>query len=639
MNTILKNKEGDILNSTFSILHLSDLHIAKTASGDYSWDLHTLISDIVDQINKMHVTKLMIVVSGDIIDKGESEYYNIAVNFFDDLNDAIRQNFSCLEVVDIQIVPGNHDRKRMREICLFSMAHQQIDMENEYDWNLYQKNSIEFIEMVNTIYNIFGKSQEITKTFGCELASIGDNNICFIRTDSAWCAVSNSDKRKIRFGSYQLKKLNAEYQAFKAKLERDGKKIDITIAISHHPTTWMQPDDESLFKSYIMKEKYMNVDMMLSGHIHSQSVENLYNHEHSILSLVTGIGWGEKRPDEINEHRYSIYSLNIPRNCCEICVRKTKANDKYDFDYSIYTDEEGKNTKIFYPIKIFNSYPFVVTNSMNDNDVSGIYVDAKLMSLIPHIVKSSTYFKSRVMRLLEAYQADFLCTWEIEYGNNEDVSSLKQDLIEHFDNVKSNKSGCKSTHRLKELMRIPEGNSNFCAFLGELCYTVIEAFQDCFSKGVCVRTHFRWYNSNKDELYSKLCSHYSDGTKDEPMQDLPWASLVQVAYNKRSSIVYSTNSWHSPISTKWKDYITIVPEFKGFELEEKYDFKSKKKRPAISFGLSLGGNCSANDSIILHLLSYLRVEELISEAIDEYVYLFNTDIEMFIEYLKTIKGE
>ena len=44
----------------------------------------------------------------------------------------------------------------------------------------------------------------------------------------------------------------------------------------------------------------------------------------------------------------------------------------------------------------------------------------------------------------------------------------------------------------------------FCGFLGELCYTFIEAFQDCFSKGVCIRTHFRWYNSNKNELYMKL---------------------------------------------------------------------------------------------------------------------------------------
>lgn len=107
----------------------------------------------------------------------------------------------------------------------------------------------------------------------------------------------------------------------------------------------------------------------------------------------------------------------------------------------------------------------------------------------------------------------------------------------------------------------------FCGFLGELCYTFIEAFQDCFSKGVCIRTHFRWYNSNKNELYMKLCSHYSDGITDEPMQDLPWQSLVQVAYNKRSSIVYSANSWGSPINTKWKDFMTIVPEFKGFELE------------------------------------------------------------------------
>lgn len=581
----------------------------------------------------------MIVVTGDIIDKGEYEFCDIAVDFFKDLHNAIKQNVEALDIVDIQIVPGNHDRARAREICLFSIAHQQLDIKDESDWTFYKNNSIEFITMVNEIYKVFEKTLQISNTFGCELVSIGNNNICFIRTESAWCAVSNSDKRKIRFGSYQLIQLNTEYQKIKSDLERNNKKIDITIAMSHHPTFWMQSDDESLFKSYIMKEKYLNVDIMLSGHIHSQSVENIYNHEHSILSLVTGIGWGEERPDEINEHRYSIYSLNVNRNCCEICVRKTKANDKYDFDNSIYTDKELKSTKIFYPIKICDSYPFIITNSLNDNDVSGIYVDEKLMNLIPYIVNAYTCFKSRVMSLLEVYQRNFICTWEMEYNDNNDVINLKEALIENFDNIKSNKNGYKLTRTLKESMRLSGSNDFFCGFLGELCYTFIEAFQDCFSKGVCIRTHFRWYNSNKNELYMKLCSHYSDGITDEPMQDLPWQSLVQVAYNKRSSIVYSANSWGSPINTKWKDFMTIVPEFKGFELEEHMGFKPKRKRPAISFGLSLGENCFGADSIVLYLLSYLRVERLLSEAIDEYVYMFNTDIEQFIDYLKKIKGE
>ncbi len=78
------------MDNTFSILHLSDLHIAKTSSGNYSWDLRTLISDIVEQINNLHIHKLMIVVTGDIIDKGEYEFCDIAVDFFKDLHNAIK---------------------------------------------------------------------------------------------------------------------------------------------------------------------------------------------------------------------------------------------------------------------------------------------------------------------------------------------------------------------------------------------------------------------------------------------------------------------------------------------------------------------------------------------------------------------
>lgn len=52
-------------------------------------------------------------------------------------------------------MPGNHDRARAREICLFSIAHQQLDIKDESDWTFYKNNSIEFITMVNEIYKVF----------------------------------------------------------------------------------------------------------------------------------------------------------------------------------------------------------------------------------------------------------------------------------------------------------------------------------------------------------------------------------------------------------------------------------------------------------------------------------------------------
>lgn len=69
---------------TFAILHLSDLHIVAHNKEDYSIALRRMI-DHIDKVTQ-NVEKIIIVFTGDLVEKGEFEKAKQAVyNFFTDL--------------------------------------------------------------------------------------------------------------------------------------------------------------------------------------------------------------------------------------------------------------------------------------------------------------------------------------------------------------------------------------------------------------------------------------------------------------------------------------------------------------------------------------------------------------------------
>ena len=194
------------INNTFSILHLSDLHIVDTKNnGTYQSDLNKLIGDIVAQIKENHVVNLIIVVSGDIIDKGDYNNSGAAIAFFNDLKDKLYQ-ISNLSVIDIQIVPGNHDRERTTPTVLFSQSFQtrETSIKDAEEWNLYEKTNKQFISFANDIEKTFNKKVAMSETFGCEITEVVGNHICFLRIDTAWSEYASQSYKKLRIGGYQL---------------------------------------------------------------------------------------------------------------------------------------------------------------------------------------------------------------------------------------------------------------------------------------------------------------------------------------------------------------------------------------------------------------------------------------------------
>lgn len=88
------------------ILHLSDLHIEGTGKS-YSKLLKSLLDDIESQVALVPEKRLVLVVTGDIFNKGDAKALSNAKKFFSYLYDVLQTKIKALYVV-----PGNHDKKR-----------------------------------------------------------------------------------------------------------------------------------------------------------------------------------------------------------------------------------------------------------------------------------------------------------------------------------------------------------------------------------------------------------------------------------------------------------------------------------------------------------------------------------------------
>ena len=84
------------------------------------------------------------------------------------------------------------------------------------------------------------------------------------------------------------------------------------------------------------------------------------------------------------------------------------------------------------------------------------------------------------------------------------------------------------------------------------------------------------------------------------------------------------------ISTKWQEFITVIPDFEGYELQLIKRDKQKKKKtktvlPAVSFGISVK-NCSKEQlyeaTMIFAIFDYLNLQADLSHWIGNFDYYF-----------------
>lgn len=418
----------------FNILHLSDLHIKDT--DQLQSNLEKLLSDINEQINNIH--KLIVVITGDIVDQGvynETSINNVK-DFFNKLKLILKDKF-----MSILIVPGNHDRfqSTSSNIILEKYREQNstINDMTDDDWEYHLLSYKKFLLLEDEIYKIFYPDNIFsithTQTYGIEKYVNGESIILFVKIDTAWCSLGGSkDKRKLRITTHQLEFLKNEYQ--KIKKESKGKQI-LTIALCHHPLKWLVESDEELLYSYLINEDYLNVDIILCGHVHDIEINNMYNSFRQITTLLTGIGWKESTPSEKqNEHRYSIYIFNLRRNSCEAIVRKTDSHGNFDIDREFLPDKLSKQMgKLCIPIILRNNYPYMDIPIYSDYGLKNIplFIDKYILTKIKEYSWKLSELRSGLKEDLFIYKHSAIDDFSYPSAKNK---AIKESLKKYFDN-------------------------------------------------------------------------------------------------------------------------------------------------------------------------------------------------------------
>ena len=164
------------------ILHLSDLHI-DSSSNTYSRLLKGLISDIKKELRVVPEKSVVVVVTGDILHKGDKRAVKNAVKFFQDLYKVIAEKVS-----GIYIVPGNHDKLRTKENRFLIPAYRNmgIDISKKFDKDFYEsfwkyhiesygdENGSGYLKLIKRIYEIFNtkginNKKFVEDTFGVDI--------------------------------------------------------------------------------------------------------------------------------------------------------------------------------------------------------------------------------------------------------------------------------------------------------------------------------------------------------------------------------------------------------------------------------------------------------------------------------------
>jgi len=633
----------------FYILHLSDLHIQNESEDEphYSESLRELINDIADQTKEMD--KLIIVISGDIINEGIYEDEKTVIKFFKRLYEKINEKNEnkVIDIIDVIITPGNHDKYRTPINSLVSYAHAKNEIGGlrkspqkndakakamaKEEWDHQLESYKGFLSLANEIRDIFVKKERIDNTFGVNIVEIAEkNSICFLRVDTSWCTYEkNAYRRQLRVGEYQLEELNRKYREKLVECRKTAKPIKLTIALSHHPLNLLSYEEEELCYKYFLSNKNLNVDILMCGHIHDRGVKNYFDYNHSLLTLITGIKTDHNSPDTNSSSNtrlcYSLYSINLLRNSCEIIMRKENARgDGFSYDYSAYDAESHdvaiKEGKLRYPLKTKGNGSFIDIGAVYSNENKGLFVNNEIIKKLPKVANAITSFSKEMACLHRVYKK----------------------IILKGDEKKSHDFFLDNEPLEKEYLSddVEYINASFISFLHEICTVIVQKLESCFEekKSPQMRAHFRYCNKKGDQ-YLALCQYGNCKLEKAGISTADWDSLIKYSFEENKPLVLSANKKYSNIKskykkTKWEDNITLTPHYN----DASYDIGLKDARPFLSFCLSMKNMKCDEDRLVLYLLAYLEIHDVIANVIDEYRRIFHIDVKRILNRIHDIQS-
>lgn len=207
------------------IIQLSDIHFNSLEDfvlGKKDLFIDACCSELTD------CSKIVLVITGDISFSGDMNQYDIAYEFFKEIERQIRERSTYINSFQYVIVPGNHDCD-FKDDSIRDIVIDRILLTNtKIDDNIIAKCLEPQKNFWNFLSRITGVNYEPCISYKVEVRLTLDENIVFHCYNSSFLSTLNE-----KIGSLIIPKEKYLY--------RDGTKEKVVISLFHHNTGWLSP--------------------------------------------------------------------------------------------------------------------------------------------------------------------------------------------------------------------------------------------------------------------------------------------------------------------------------------------------------------------------------------------------------------
>lgn len=614
-NCAVENAPKEVLQETIrvsmgcrslSVLHLSDLHISGTALAEKYYDL---VADIKCQTRNLR--DIVLVITGDIGNQGDVLASQGAIlQFFTELKKALDS-----KVIDVEIVPGNHDIQRD---YLISTDEYSVALKN-------------YLAIANRIISIFGIQRVLDKAFGTNVIDCGGRSICFVRTDTSWyfegkpfakyvqtyyakqqleeseidkktkvlraCKNARVEEYILRQTKFIVDQINLERERARQK----GSPIELVVALAHHPLSWLMKSTRESYADFLGNHSLPEFDIWMCGHAHDVKIHYDNDDNQSMVVLMSGVGSEEQRR---SVHRYSLYHLSMTRNVCSIQVRASLSKGVFKEDSSLLPTETSYTTGHYcYPLRAKTPGSIIQLNTYDGNPKMEFYADQHALLMMQKLMERLMDLGAKLTTTIAVQKAMYKC------GPKNVTSGEK-----------------------------------FANFLSRVCDDIVSALvmqtadvgrladMPLFEEGANVwatkwRAHFRAIlpesKSRQNGVYRSI-AHSGGLTKwcsnetQSGLHDIEWESLIKGAFtHDRKMMVRSVNDYPGSRRTSWDDYITTVINIPQNVYRGKVGV-----RPILTFGLSAKSEnyeSSVMACRFLYLLEFFNLDRIVSLCVRSFL--------------------
>ena len=232
-----------------AILHISDIHITKGYCSVFN--RIKAISESFNVLNKLDA--IIIAITGDIVDNGKPEEYEVANKFIEKLKEVI-ENVHKISNIEVIIIPGNHDITLTLELpcCTREFLRSLIKNKEKLEDCLKTRRAL-----LNNFYDFSSKYNSfLSRGFYDEHIFEFDKRTIVFRMVNG-VILSTLDDNK-----------GSQYFNFDDNSEINQGGLNITLL--HYPEEWFDDDCKKLLEDKLL----YTADILLMGHEHESKLSS-----------------------------------------------------------------------------------------------------------------------------------------------------------------------------------------------------------------------------------------------------------------------------------------------------------------------------------------------------------------------------